>query len=300
MADGSGDITTEAEARRAAAEAAREAKAETLQRTGGGQSKRKSQAAAKAGGAGWHEFLVDVWITDINSVEFGFYKRSRNKAKSRQFTTDMDVFAEILENGERTGLLGYREDLWKDNVGMDKRLVFKLFGEKLNWKATMDLMIARSIQLTLGARGVPVLAFSINGSDDDHMVYLERSANKWPLLPENFSFFSMSKGEPEFYRLKRDLINLGGDYTLLNQRNEAIGYIDGRLLSFGKWYVSVRKEHADPGLLTVLKLFCGMLAFNRSGLRHMRTLSRAVQAGTFTPKIEKQEADLYMNPRRVR
>ena len=250
--------------------------------------------------SGWHEFLVDVWITDINSVEFGFYKRSRNKAKSRQFTTDMDVFAEILENGERTGLLGYREDLWKDNVGMDKRLVFKLFGEKLNWKATMDLMIARSIQLTLGARGVPVLAFSINGSDDDHMVYLERSANKWPLLPENFSFFSMHKGEPEFYRLKRDLINLGGDYTLLNQRNEVIGTIDGRLLSFGKWYVSVRREHADPGLLTVLKLFCGMLAFNRSGLRHMRALSRAVQNGTYAPKIEKQEADLYMNPRRVR
>ena len=244
MADGSADITTEAEARRAAAEAAREAKAEALPKAAPGKPKRKSARPRKA--AEWHEFLVDVWITDLNSVEFGFYKRSRNKAKSRQFTTDMDVFAEIIENGERTGLLGYREDLWKDNVGMDKRLVFKLFGEKLNWKATMDLMIARSMQLTLGARGVPVLAFSINGSDDDHMVYLERSANKWPLLPENFSFFSMDKGEPEFYRLKRDLIDLGGDYTLLNQRNEAIGTIDGRLLSFGKWYVSVKKEHADP------------------------------------------------------
>ena len=203
----------------------------------------------------------------------------------------MDVFAEIIENGERTGLLGYREDLWKDNVGMDKRLVFKLFGEKLNWKATMDLMIARSVQLTLGARGVPVLAFSINANDADHMIYLERSANKWPLLPENFSFFSMDQGEPEFYRLRRDLIDLGGDYALLNQRNETIGTIDGRLLSFGKWHVRIRKEHANPALLTVLKLFCGMLAFNRSGVRHMRKLSRAVQAGTYTPKIEKQEAD---------
>jgi len=32
----------------------------------------------------------------------------------------------------------------------------------------------------------------------------------------------------------------------------------------------------------------------------MRTLAREVAAGTFTPKLEKQEAELYMNPRRVR
>ena len=86
----------------------------------------------------------------FNSVEFGIYKHSRNRAKSRQFTSDMDIFAEVIENGERTGLLGYREDLWSKNVGMDKRLVFKLFNETVNWRATMDLMIGRSLQLTLG------------------------------------------------------------------------------------------------------------------------------------------------------
>ena len=67
-------------------------------------------------------------------------------------------------------------------TGMDKRLVFKLFGEKLNWRATMDLMIGRSLQLTLGAHGLPVTAFSINTGDHDQMVYLERSAHKWPWL----------------------------------------------------------------------------------------------------------------------
>jgi hypothetical protein len=297
MADGSQNPATEAEARRAAAEAAREAKAEATAPAGRSMAK---AASPKRGRQEWHEFQVDVWLTNFNSIEFGFYKHTRNKAKSRQFTSDMDIFAEITENGERTGLLGYREDLWKKHDGMDKRLVFKLFGEKLNWKATMDLMIARSLQLTFGARGVPVLAFSVNVSDHDHMVYLERSANKWPLLPENFSFFSMDNGSPEFYRLRRDFIDLGGDYTLLNQRNEVIGTIDGRLLSFGKWRARIKKEHADPRLLMVLKLFCGMLAFNKTGLRHMKSLARAVGRGTIMPKIEKQEADLYMNPRRVR
>jgi hypothetical protein len=32
----------------------------------------------------------------------------------------------------------------------------------------------------------------------------------------------------------------------------------------------------------------------------MKQLARQVAAGKYTPKLEKQEADLYMNPRRVR
>ena len=255
----------------------------------------------KLKGEEWAEFKLDVWITNFNSVEFGIYKRSRNRAKSRQFTADMDIFAEIVEAGERTGLLGYREDLWTKNTGMDKRLVLKLFTEAVNWRATMDLMIGRSLQLTLGARGLPVTCFSLNTGDHDNLVYLERSAAKWPLLPENFSFFLLEDGRPEFFRLRRHLIDLGGDYTLYNHRNEAIGALDGKVFSIGgKWYGRVKKAHADPRLMMVLKLFAGMLIFNAEARRHMRTLAREVAAGMYAPKLEKQESELYMNPRRVR
>jgi hypothetical protein len=117
--------------------------------------------------AEWAELIVDVWITNFHSVKFGLYKHSRNQAKSRQFTSDMDIFAEVIVHGERTGLLGYREELWRKHAGMDRRLVLKLFNETLNWRASMDLMIGRSLQLTLGARGLPVTAFSINAGDHD-------------------------------------------------------------------------------------------------------------------------------------
>ena len=62
----------------------------------------------------------------------------------------------------------------------------------------------------------------------------------------------------------------------------------------------VKHEHADQRLMIVLKLFCGMLIFNDETRRHMRRLARDVSRGTYEPKLEKQEADLYMNPRRVR
>lgn len=306
MADGSRTVEIEADA--AAAEPAREAKAEVLERTAKSSAESqpaprtaKSKLAKASQKSPWAEFVVDVWITSLNSVEFGIYKHSRNRAKSRQFTTDMDIFAEVIEKGERTGLIGYREDLWKKNTGMDKRLVFKLFNETVNWRATMDLMIGRSLQLTLGAHGMPVTCFSINVGDHDSMVYLERSAHKWPLLPEDFSFFLLEGHNAQFYRLRQDFIDLGGDYTLYDHRNKAIGCVDGKVFSIGgKWRGRVKSEHADPRLMMVLKLFCGMLIFNADTRRHMRALAREVASGKYTPRLEKQEADLYMNPRRVR
>jgi hypothetical protein len=284
---------------RTAAEAVREAEALGEQSTAAPAPAGKARRIRQ--NAGWAEFIVDVWITNFHWVKFGLYKHSRNQAKSRQFTSDMDIFAEVFEHGEPTRLLGYREDLWRKHVGMDRRLVLKLFSETLNWRASMDLMIGRSLQLTLGARGLPVTAFSINIGEHDDVVYLERSANKWPLAPEHFSFFLLDDGRPRFYRLKRDVIDVGGDYTLFSHRNEVVGRLDGNVFTLGgKWRGRVHPDHANPRLLAVLQLFCGMLIFNGSCRRHVRRIARDVRAGRYEPKIEKQEADLYMNPRRVR
>ena len=260
-----------------------------------------SKDTTKAASKTWHDFQVEVWITPFNSIEFGFWKKERNRGKSRQFTSDMDIFAEIIENGQRTGVLGYRKELWKDASGMDKRLVFKLFSENLNWKASMDMMLGRSIQQTLAAHGLSVPSYSVNTSDDDYIVYLERSAHKWPLMPENFSFFLMQGGEPKFYRFRRDFINLGGDYTLIDQHGEHVGHIDGAVFTIGgRWRCKVRGDHADPRLLMVMKLFTGIVVFNGEARRHVKSLARDIHDGRLKPDIQRQEADLYMNPRRIR
>jgi hypothetical protein len=296
----------EARADAAASEAARDARAEVIERADRAKiSGVSKKVAAKAIKDGWYHFLVDIWITNFNFTEFGIYKRSRNRAKSRQFTSDMDIFAEVVEGGERTGLIGYREELWQKTKekakAKDKRLVFKLFTDTLNWRATMDLMIGRSLQQTIAARGLPVMTYSINTDEDNFIVYLERSANKWPLMPENFAFFIMDDGAPKFYRLRRDFIDLGGDYTLYDQNDNEVGHLDGKIFSIGgKWKGRVRADHADRRLLTVMQLFSAMMVFNTDCRRHMKRLWKDVRRGKIEPKIERQEADLYMNPRRVR
>jgi len=308
MADGSGKpdtIMREADA--AAAEAASEARAEVLERAASeGETGKKPVRHARASrqvkaGKAWHQFEVNVWLTDFNSVEFGIYQHSRNKAKSRQFTSDMDIYAEVIENGERTGLLGYRQELWQKSAGMERRLVMKLFNESLNWRASMDLMVARSLQQTLAARGEPVVSYAMNIGDHEYVVHLERSANKYPLLPEYFGFFLMDDGKPRFYKLRRALINLGGDYALLDERDNVVARISGRLFTLtGYWKCAVRAEHASARLVMVLQMFCGMLPFNRSARKQIRDLYYQVTHGKFAPKLQRQEADLYMNPRRVR
>lgn len=292
----------EAKADAAANDAARDARAEAYEEAVNTKVSGVSKAIAeKATANGWYNFIVDIWITNLNRTEFGIYKRSRNRAKSRQFTSDMDIFAEVIEGGERVGLIGYREELWEKAHGMDKRLVFKLFNETLNWRATMDLMIGRSLQQTIAARGLPVMTYSINTDQDNFIVYLERSANKWPLLPENFAFFIMNDDGPAFYRLRRDLIDLGGDFTLYDQHDREIGHLDGKVFSIGgKWKGRVRREFADRRLLTVLQMFSAMQVFNADCRRHMKRLWKDVRRGKVEPKIERQEADLYMNPRRIR
>jgi hypothetical protein len=292
----------QARADAAANDAARDARAEAYEQAVTARVPGVSKAISdKATKNGFYHFIVDIWITNLNRTEFGIYKRSRNRAKSRQFTSDMDIFAEVVEGGERIGLIGYREELWEKAEGMDKRLVFKLFNETLNWRATMDLMIGRSLQQTFASRGLPVMTYSINTDQDNFIVYLERSANKWPFMPENFAFFIMSENGPEFFRLKRDLIDLGGDFTLFNQHDEPIGHLDGKVFSIGgKWKGKVRREYADRRLLTVLQLFSAMQIFNGDCRRHMRRLWKDVRKGRVAPKLERQEADLYMNPRRIR
>ena len=290
------DARADAAAADAAADARAEVRAENTRIPGISRS-----ISNKAVRKGYYHFVVDIWITNLNRTEFGIYKRSRNRAKSRQFTQDMDIFAEVIEGGERTGLIGYREDAWTKTSGMDKRLVFKLFNESLNWRATMDLMIGRSLQQTIASRGLPVMTYSINTDQDNFIVYLERSANKWPLMPENFAFFIVTDGKPAFYRLKRDLIDLGGDYTLYDQHGKKVGHLDGAVFSIGgKWKGKVKVENADRRLITVLQFFCALQIFNADCRRHMKQLWKGVRQGKLTPTLDRHESDLYMNPRRVR
>jgi hypothetical protein len=262
---------------------------------------RKDAGASMAAGAtlGYKNFTVDLWWTDLNTTEVGIFQRARHRAKSRQFTKDSDVIGAVNINGERTGLLTHREGIWKEADGMKRRLVVKLFTQDMNWRGTLDMLMGRSLQLTLGAHGFPVMAYSVNISGHDQIVNVERSARKWPLIPEDYSFFILEDKRPRFYRLRRDWISIGTDYTLYDETDTKIGHLNGRVIDLGgRWDVTIREDHNNPRVNGTLQLFCGMLRFRKRVERHLRSLARDVKRGRLEPQMEAHEADLYLNPRR--
>ena len=121
------------------------------------------------------KFEVSLWLTDLNTTEIGIYQQDRYRAKSRQFTKDMDILGEVKEDGKRVGLVAYRKDAWKKETDMKRRMVIKLFTDEVNWRGTMDLLLGRSMQLTHGAKGFPVTAYSINLTKHEQLIQVERS-----------------------------------------------------------------------------------------------------------------------------
>lgn len=246
-------------------------------------------------------YKVDLWLTDLNSVEIGILKQTQHRAKSRQFTKDMDVIGQIKEDGQRKGIVAYREGLWKNEDKMKKRLVIKLFSEKMNWSGTLDMMLGRSLQLSHGAGGFPVVSYAINIANHPQIIQLERCARQWPLMPERFSFFILSDDGPRFYKLRRKIISFGADYILYDEHNKKVGLLDGKVITLGgAWKVRVDAAHASKELDSILQLFCAMLKFNDDARRHILQLTHQIAKDRVAPKLAAQETDLYMNPRRTR
>ena len=262
-------------------------------------------AAAEHSGAQsrtkWRRFKVDLWLTDLNTTEIGILKDTQHQAESDQFSKDMEIIGQIVDDGDRTGILGYRKELWKEGEGLQRRLVIKQFTDSMNWKGSMELMMGRSLQLSVGSRGIPVCAYTVNLARHDQLIQLERSGHKWPFMPEHFSFFIETRDGPRFYRLRRNMFAIGADYSLYDARARKIGHLDHRIINLGgSWKVKIREAETNAQLETVIQLFCTMLRFNHEMRDHVRAQMRALKRGQDDESLDHHETSLYHNPRKYR
>ena len=241
---------------------------------------------------------VDFWATDLNTAEIGIMKRTQNEAASDQFTKDMELYGQTVIDGRREALIGYRQELWDGSEGFDRRLVIKLFSETLGWRGTAEMLLGRSVQLSLAAGGQPVPVFSINLSRHKQLIQLERCAVKWPFMPEKYSFFIQGKNSVKFYTIKRHLISFGADYSIYDHKGRKIGVLDHQLINLGgAWMMRLDPEHRTRQLESVLELFCAVLKFNRASKGHVLKLTEQVLRGKVHPDLDHDEEDLYLNPR---
>ena len=83
------------------------------------------------------------------------------------------VIGEILEGGERTGLITYREGLWKSEI-LAKSVLCSAFHAVHELACQHGYACGRSVQLSAGARGFPVTAYSMHIDGLDQVILVER------------------------------------------------------------------------------------------------------------------------------
>lgn len=261
-------------------------------------SKSKQRAAAKTKK---RKVKVDFWATDLNTAEIGIMKRTQNEAASAHFSKDMELYGQTVIDGKREALIGYRQEAWDGSEGFDRRLIVRLFSETLGWRGSAELMLGRSVQLSLAAGGRAVQSFTVNLARHNQLIQLERCAKHWPFQPEKFSFFIQGKKDVKFYTVRRHMFSFGADYSVYDQKGRKIGVLDYQLVNLGgAWMMRLKPEYYDRKLETVLELFCAILKFNRAGRKHVEAMTEQVFRGKVQVDLDHDEEDLYQNPRRQR
>ena len=104
-------------------------------------------------------------------------------AKSRKNDDYEEDTTYAPEDNPRRNARGHRQEyaefevaLWVTNLNPTEIGIYKHFTAERNWRGTLDLLLGRSVQLTHGAGGFPVPAYSINVTGHDQLVQVERSA----------------------------------------------------------------------------------------------------------------------------
>ena len=242
---------------------------------------------------------VDFWATDLNTAEIGIMKGREGEDGAEEGASGREGDVQTVIDGKREALIGYRQELWDGSEGFERRLVIKLFSETLGWRGSAEMMLGRSLQLSLSAGGQALPVFSINLARHDQLIQLERVSKTLPFMPERFSFFIQNKSEVNFYTLRRHLFSMGADYSVYDQKGRKIGVLDHQLVNLGgAWMVRIDPAHQDRKLEAVLELICAVLKFNRAGRKHVKKLSEQVLRGKIKADLDHDEENLYRNPRR--
>ncbi|MGV9169899.1 MAG: hypothetical protein ACOC38_08185 [Promethearchaeia archaeon] len=243
------------------------------------------------------EIEVDLWSTDMHKVEIGIKKQEEYRAKSRHFTKDTDIIGKV--SGAMEGYITIRIDPW-DQEPTSQRLIMRLFTESMNWKASLEELVAQAMARTLATgHGVPTFTIILNNKD--YLVPLERAFSPSLLNKEIYSFMIMDDGEFKAYHIIADRFSLGGNFTVKDHYGEKIASIDGSIMDFGgKWKIKPFEDKPIPLTFEqVLVLFCASIKHLNKIKKRLESNAKRLSKNDAEMDINRQEIRLYGNPRRL-
>ena len=249
------------------------------------------------------KIVVDLWRTSAHGAEIGIKKNTQYRAKSRQFTKDTDIIGEIKEDGEDKGYVTYRDDPWNAEIP-DKKLVVKYFTNSMNWKGSMEELIGRGVAQSISAeKGMP--SFIINLANEEYLIPLERVQKRHSMNKDIYAVIIIDEKTDKAYpfSIEEDRLTLGSDWDVFDMRKEKIGHIDGSKFNIGgKYDIEVNEEAPTyhKRLVDVLILFSTSLKFREDVEKKLDKTIDLLKKSESEIKLSKEEAMLFMNPRRIK
>ncbi len=182
---------------------------------------------------------------------------------------------------------------------MDRRLVVRLFSQTLNCARHHGSDGRAEPAAYKGCARHSVTATPSIRMRIISIIYLERSANKWPVLPENFSFLVV-RGRQNRPFTGCGMTSSASAATIPCMTSAMQGGAPRRSIAVlgGYWKGKVRAEHADKKLMTVMKLFVGTIGFTVHAAGTSRVWRKMSRAGRVETEARALRADYYLNPRR--
>jgi hypothetical protein len=253
---------------------------------------------------------VDYWRTSAHSEELGIHKGLKYSAKSRYFTDSFDIEGTIIIDGDESKkeVIAYNEKDWEDPDIAKRGLKVRTFsamheGKGGNFQGGVELSITDSLIQTYHIKEDPGIVLVINLPQTKNLVRITRSRRlkgwkfAFPLIPEK-------SGEPLRMFEIRGKVGLGLDFEV-TEKERKIANVDGKKLNIGgKWEIEIFDEELsdDKAFVKTLALFGCACKF----LEDCEKLIKQIFKKFDDPKSDfkfvpdKQELDLFKNPRRLK
>ena len=251
--------------------------------------------------------VVDYWKTDLHGKEIGIRQKDQQRARSRQFSKDMDLFGAVKIGNEEAGNIGYRETEWTEGVedkGRLKRLIIRYFSEKENWVASMEEDTIKGLMRTL-AHKMPLPCFNIFYSGNQNYFTLERlkripGMTTQMVLP---MMLDADSSKIEFFIFEKKRFAIGSDWKVFRpeEKNILLAELDTKKLNIGG-KVDIDVYDADlvknKFFLHSLILVAGLLKYWDGVNKSLMDSYKKYMKKEFALTPNSKELELLLNPRK--
>lgn len=259
----------------------------------------------------WQKILrkrieVDFWKTDLHGKKIGIRQKDQQRAKSRQFSKDMNIFGSVKIDKEDSGHIGYRTGEWEDHdpkEGDLPRLVIRYFSETDRWRASIEQNNIKGLILSIGySRGTPVFDIFIAGNTNIYSLEkIERGTGSMdkvvvPLILEK------DGKDLDYFVFEEKRFTMGSDWKCYraNAKKKELAEFDSKKFNIGG---KVIIDIYDPDLaenkifINTLVLFGALIKFWDEVTDKMKDFAEDYIKGEikFTP--DRHELELMENPR---